>query len=174
MRLVGLLEVLTLAYLSKEPMCGKDLVEKIKAKTMGKWEVSFGSIYPLLDKLQKTKMVEVSKQDRKKVYGVTLQGMEYYLNEREKLMQEMVDSILDQLPLLLEIIPAEDKHKDSVSKLTISINKLQSLIQAFPPGQRPDAKQKILSDIGDFPRLLHPGCEGCLKKYLKKSLCSIL
>ncbi len=150
MRLVGLLEVLTIAYLSKEPMCGKDLVEKIKAKTMGKWEVSFGSIYPLLDKLQKTKIVEVSKQDRKKVYGVTLQGMEYYLNEREKIMQEMMNSLLDQLPLILELVSDDAKQKNSVSKLVVSIKKLQSLVHAFPPEQRRDAELRILNDITGF------------------------
>jgi DNA-binding PadR family transcriptional regulator len=150
MRLVGLLEVLVLSYLSEQPMCGKDLVDKIKKKTSGAWKVSYGSIYPLLNKLEKSKNLEVSKQDKKKIYGVTVQGREYYLNSREQLMQEMVDSVLDQFPLILELLPQGDKWGSTVSRLIAARKKLYSLIQAFPDNQRSDAKLKILSDIADL------------------------
>lgn len=141
------MEVLALGYLSEEPMCGKDLVERIKAKTKGKWEVSFGSVYPMLDKLEKLKVVEVSKHDRKKVYGVTLPGMEYYLNQRDKLLSEMVTSLLEQMPLLLELLRDDDSMKDVASRVLKSGGKLQTLVQAFPSDQRGGAKMRILNDL---------------------------
>jgi DNA-binding PadR family transcriptional regulator len=150
MRVVGLLEVLVLAYLSEVPMCGKDLVEKIKQKTKGLWKVSYGSIYPLLNKLQKSGYLELSKQDRKKIYGVTSGGMEYYSTAKENLMKELVSNTLDYFPLVLELMPEEDKWKNTISRLITARKKLYSLVQAFPHGQKADAKLKILADIADL------------------------
>ncbi len=54
--LKGVLDMCLLAFISEEPSYGYEMVEKLQARGLSL--VSEGSIYPLLSRLQKQKLVE--------------------------------------------------------------------------------------------------------------------
>ena len=69
----GYLRLIVMKTLSNKKLSGYDLIKQIEKDT-GTWKPSFGSIYPLLDKLLKEKLVEVEIQGRKKLYYLTNEG----------------------------------------------------------------------------------------------------
>lgn len=62
--------------LANKKLSGYDLIKQIEKDT-GTWKPSFGSIYPLLEKLLREKLVEVEIKGRKKLYFLTDEGKKY-------------------------------------------------------------------------------------------------
>ena len=71
--MAGYLRLIVMKTLSNKKLSGYDLIKQIEKDT-GTWKPSFGSIYPLLDKLLKEKLVEVEAQGRRKAYFLTSEG----------------------------------------------------------------------------------------------------
>lgn len=147
--IVGMLDLLVLSYIAEEPICGKDLVEKIKKKTGGAWKVSFGSIYPLLFKMTKKGYIEVKKENRKKVYVPTHTGLEYLEGNKNRLFNEFISDFMTTLPLLSDLT-VEPEFIDPVKKLRDSLDKIFTYVNAFPSGQRQQARMKVLKDFSHF------------------------
>ena len=74
----GYLRLIVMKTLLNKKLSGYDLIKQIEKDT-GTWKPSFGSIYPLLEKLLKEKLVEVEVQGRKKLYFLTAKGKEYLM-----------------------------------------------------------------------------------------------
>lgn len=72
----GYLRLIVMRILAKGKLSGYDLIKQIEKHT-GTWKPSFGSIYPLLEKLLKEKLVEVETRGRKKLYFLTEEGKKH-------------------------------------------------------------------------------------------------
>ncbi|MBI2659929.1 PadR family transcriptional regulator [Candidatus Woesearchaeota archaeon] len=72
----GYLRLIVMKTLSGKRLSGYDLIKEIEKKT-GTWKPSFGSIYPLLEKLLKEKLVEFEAEGRKKLYFLTDEGKKH-------------------------------------------------------------------------------------------------
>ena len=72
----GYLRLIVMKTLSNRKLSGYGLIKRIEKDT-GTWKPSFGSIYPLLEKLLKEKLVEVEAHGRKKLYYLTNGGKKH-------------------------------------------------------------------------------------------------
>lgn len=88
------LDLIVLKTLNDGNKSGYGLIKNIKESTG--WKPSTGSMYPLLDKLLRNKLVGVKEVGRKKIYHITKDGRDCLLGfnkKREKLVEEMKSSI---------------------------------------------------------------------------------
>lgn len=69
----GYLRLIVMKNLLNKELSGYDLIKQIEKHT-GTWKPSFGSIYPLLERLLKEKLVQVKIQGRRKLYSLTSEG----------------------------------------------------------------------------------------------------
>lgn len=72
----GYLRLIVMKTLAGRKLSGYDLIKEIEIKT-GSWKPSFGSIYPLLEKLLKEKLVQVEIEGRRKLYFLTEEGKKH-------------------------------------------------------------------------------------------------
>lgn len=74
----GFLATYVLYLLSREPLCGNEILVEISERTRGRWQPSPGGIYPLLRKLEKNGFISGEWQDSDKRtrrdYKVTQEG----------------------------------------------------------------------------------------------------
>jgi DNA-binding MarR family transcriptional regulator len=66
------LEIITLCLLSKNPMCGYDVIKTISQQLH--CFLSQGTVYPLLYSLEKEKILKVEKNAKAKIYSLTEEG----------------------------------------------------------------------------------------------------
>ena len=72
----GYLRHIVMKTLADGKLSGYGLIKKIE-KSTGTWKPSFGSIYPLLEKLLKEKLVDFEVEGRRKVYFLTSEGKKH-------------------------------------------------------------------------------------------------
>ena len=90
--MTGYLRLIVMKTLANKKLSGYDLVKQIEKDT-GTWKPSFGSIYPLLEKLLKEKFVELEEHGRKKLYYLTSEGKKQLLIiDRSK--NAMIDKLI--------------------------------------------------------------------------------
>ncbi|MBI2650834.1 PadR family transcriptional regulator [Candidatus Woesearchaeota archaeon] len=90
--MTGYLRLIVMKTLANRRLSGYGLIKQIEKDT-GTWKPSFGSIYPLLDKLLKEKLVEVEVQGRKKLYFLTNEGKKH-LHIIDKSKNTLVDKLI--------------------------------------------------------------------------------
>jgi len=90
--MTGYLRLIVMKTLSNKKLSGYDLIKQIEKDT-GTWKPSFGSIYPLLEKLLKEKFVELEKHGRKKLYYLTGEGKKQ-LSIIDRSKNAMVDKLI--------------------------------------------------------------------------------
>jgi DNA-binding PadR family transcriptional regulator len=78
----GLLRMLVTQQLTESPTSGYQLVKAIHERTG--WKPSFGSIYPLLEKMQQDGFVTVHEEGRSKVYSLTAAGKQSIEEQRNQ------------------------------------------------------------------------------------------
>lgn len=88
----GYLRLIVMKNLTNKKLSGYDLIKNIEKHT-GTWKPSFGSIYPLLEKLLKEKLVDVEIEGRKKLYFLTSEGKKH-LTIIEKSKNTLVDKMI--------------------------------------------------------------------------------
>ena len=89
--MAGYLRLIVMKTLSNKKLSGYGLIKQIEKDT-GTWKPSFGSIYPLLEKLLKEKLVVVEIQGRKKLYFLTKEGKDYL-----KIIDKSKNKIVDRM-----------------------------------------------------------------------------
>ncbi len=89
--MTGYLRLIVMKTLLNNKLSGYDLIKQIERNT-GTWKPSFGSIYPLLDKLLKEKLVQVEAVGRKKLYYLTNEGKKHLA-----LIDKSKNTIVDKL-----------------------------------------------------------------------------
>ena len=90
--ITGYLRLIVMKTLAKRKLSGYDLIKQIEKDT-GTWKPSYGSIYPLLEKLLKEKFVDVEIQGRRKLYVLTKEGKKC-LKIIDKSKNELVDRLI--------------------------------------------------------------------------------
>jgi len=70
----GFIDIMTLDLLVDRPMCGYEIIESIYERT--RVLLSPGTIYPLLDSLQRKGLIESESESKKKIYKITSSGRE--------------------------------------------------------------------------------------------------
>jgi DNA-binding PadR family transcriptional regulator len=118
----GILAVYILHTLNKKPKSGYDILKEITEKTHGTWTPSKGTLYPLLTKLEKDKLIRINKveQRSKTVYETTEKGIEQLKNIR-KHAKEMEEKINQFRNMLSEII---NQEKSEIISTMLEIRKL--------------------------------------------------
>jgi len=89
--MAGYLRLIVMKTLSNKKLSGYGLIKQIEKDT-GTWKPSFGSIYPLLEKLLKERLVQVEAQGRKKIYFLTHEGKKHL-----KIIDKSKDTLVDKL-----------------------------------------------------------------------------
>ena len=90
--MAGYLRLIVMKTLADKKLSGYDLIKEIERNT-GTWKPSFGSIYPLLEKLLKEKLVDFDVQGRRKVYFLTSEGKKH-LRIIDKSKNTLVDKLI--------------------------------------------------------------------------------
>lgn len=88
----GYLRLIVMKTLANRKLSGYDLTKQIE-KSTGTWKPSFGSIYPLLEKLLREKLVVVEVQERRKLYMLTEDGKKH-LAAIDKSKNAIIDRLI--------------------------------------------------------------------------------
>ena len=86
------LRIIVLTLLEKEQLSGYTLIKRIQECAKG-WKPSTGSIYPLLIKLKKEKVLDAHEVGRSNIYTITQKGKEEIVQIRNK-RQEIISAML--------------------------------------------------------------------------------
>ena len=93
----GLLPLYVLYILSLDATNGYDISQKVGERTKGLWVPSTGGIYPILNKLEKEKMVigkwDDSKKKVQKIYTITEKGLKE-LEDKKVLLKGKIEEAL--------------------------------------------------------------------------------
>jgi len=70
--LLGIIDILILNWIKKQPICGQDIRDRIK----GEFTISIGpgTLYPILYNLQKKGFIESKLYNKKRMYFLTKEG----------------------------------------------------------------------------------------------------
>ena len=109
----GYLKLLVMKTLSGRRLSGYDLIKQIEKDT-GTWKPSFGSIYPLLDKLLREKLVRFDADGRRKVYFLTQEGKKHLI-----LLNKSKDTLVDNMIVALNAFSKITERKDMEFMLEI-------------------------------------------------------
>ena len=116
----GYLKLLVLNIIQEESSSGSEIVEKIEEKTG--WQPSYGSIYPLLQDLEKQQFVTKEKDGKQKFYNITETGKQRISRDKDK--EEIIDDLVKLNKLLHEVYGID-------TELEVKI--LKRLKQGNPP-----------------------------------------
>lgn len=70
--LLGIMDIIILHLVRKKPMSGYDIINHVKDTFAVK--ISSGTIYPIISKLRKQRLISVKKYDRKTLFCSTKKG----------------------------------------------------------------------------------------------------
>lgn len=85
-----------LRIISNRPTHGYDIIKTIEARWSGRWTPSAGSIYPILEDLEKNGIIRSEEIERKKVYSITPRGeiaLKHMTEKKRQLLEEMMQVI---------------------------------------------------------------------------------
>lgn len=118
----GILAVYILHSLHKKPKSGYDILKEITEKTHGAWTPSKGTVYPLLNRLEKENLIKIKKveQRSKTIYESTNKGTRQLKNIK-KHAKEMEEKINQFRNILSEII---NEEKSDIITTLLQIRKL--------------------------------------------------
>ena len=82
-----------LMALSRQPMCGIDIVDFIEKHTRGRIQMGPATLYTILGKFEKEKYIEeIRVEGRKRTYRITSLGSSAYREELGRLKQCVMDA----------------------------------------------------------------------------------
>lgn len=134
----GYLRLIVMKTLANRKLSGYGLIKQIEKDT-GTWKPSFGSIYPLLDKLLKERLVEVEIQGRKKLYFLTNEGKKH-LGIIDKSKNSIVDKLIAafnafgkitdrrEMGFMMEILNSLKKGQLPFKELNPELNEFRATI----------------------------------------------
>jgi DNA-binding PadR family transcriptional regulator len=93
----GFLQLMVVQQLSQQPTSGYALVKRIHERTG--WKPSYGSIYPLLEKLEQDGFVTVAESGRSKLYTLTESGKKQF-QEQQAVHEQAFNQIIEQMKIL--------------------------------------------------------------------------
>lgn len=163
--MAGYLRLIVMKTLANRRLSGYDLIKQIEKDT-GTWKPSFGSIYPLLKKLLKERLVEVEIQDRRKLYFLTKEGKSY-LHIIDKSKNTLVDKLIGtwnafgkitdrrEMGFMLEIFNSLKKGQLPFKELNPELNEFRATIfELYSTGKDRKKIKAILKDTIKKLRLI--------------------
>ncbi|MEM3413764.1 MAG: PadR family transcriptional regulator [Thermoplasmata archaeon] len=103
--------------IQKKPKSGYEILSEIREKTEGKWVPSKGTLYPLLKKLEKEKLIQpqsIGKRS-KRVYMVTEEGEQFLSNFKK--MRKEAQRKFTVIRRLLHDIVGEDEIEGKLGQI---------------------------------------------------------
>ena len=101
------LKLVVLKIISDRPIHGYEIIKTIEARSAGQWTPSAGSVYPILEGLEKNSIIRSEEIDRKKVYTITPKG-EVAL----KRMTEKKRQLLEKMTRYIDAVTGEAGEKE--------------------------------------------------------------
>jgi len=93
----GLLSLYVLHLLSEKPRYGNDIMRAIEERTQGRWTSNPGAIYPLLNAMEKSDLVDGEWEDpdkrSRRIYRLTPEGRQEYLRLKEVMRPKLEEAI---------------------------------------------------------------------------------
>ena len=164
--MTGYLRLIVMKTLSNKKLSGYGLIKQIEKDT-GTWKPSFGSIYPLLDKLLKEKLVQVEAQGRKKVYSLTNEGKKH-LVLIDKSKNELVDKLIAtwnafgkitdkrEMNFMLEVFNSIKKGQLPFKELNPELNQFRAnVFEAYSSGKDRKKIKSVLSETVKKLKSIH-------------------
>jgi DNA-binding PadR family transcriptional regulator len=90
------LKFIVLKIISQKPTHGYEIIKTIEQRSDGRWTPSAGSIYPILEGLERNGIIQSEEIERKKVYAITPKGeiaFERMAEKKRQLLQEMMQVV---------------------------------------------------------------------------------
>jgi DNA-binding PadR family transcriptional regulator len=85
------LKFIVLKIIRDSPTHGYEIIKKIEVRSAGRWTPSAGSIYPILEDLEKNGIIQSEEIERKKVYAITPKGELAFNRMTDKKRQLLVE-----------------------------------------------------------------------------------
>lgn len=146
-RMAGLFEFYSLNSLDRSPKSGYDIIKEIREKSCGNIVASKGAVYPMLDRLERNKLLKVDDTFARgrKVFSLTAKGRAHLkdLDRRERSIRNKMKylpflfaeyngdhSDLDNLMfrLFVHVDECPKKHHNRIkSRLTECLKKIEAL-----------------------------------------------
>ncbi len=79
--LLGVIDILTLNWIKKQPLCGQDIRDMIKAEFA--INIGAGTLYPILYNLQNKGFIESKLYNKKKMYFLTQKGKQVSIKAKK-------------------------------------------------------------------------------------------
>ncbi len=133
----GYLRLIVMKTLANRSLSGYDLIKTIEKET-GSWKPSFGSIYPLLEKLLHEKLVKVKIVGRKKVYSLIAAG-------KSQLRVISKSHSIVGVNLMFEVLSSLKKGQLPFNEISPELNEFKvSLFNAYSRGKERSKLKSIL------------------------------
>jgi DNA-binding PadR family transcriptional regulator len=145
----GVLGLFILAE-AKHGVSGKALVERITKLTDGCWKPSFGSVYPLIEKMEREGLISEKKTPGKgKIYVLTAKGRKELQKRREKVMKESEEMGRTIFPLIMHAVHDFDESEiEDLKKHFGEFNKIRMGLLKVPVERRKQLVKKIIEFMG--------------------------
>jgi DNA-binding PadR family transcriptional regulator len=113
------LEILVLKIIKNNAgITGYDIIQRISSKPRGFWKGTAGSVYPVLEKLAKKKLVRIEELDDtkrvKKAYHITTQGIEVLKNTLSNKIYPSMHSFMDSIFTLIGDLPRVKRNVEAM------------------------------------------------------------
>ncbi|MFX0071938.1 MAG: PadR family transcriptional regulator [Candidatus Hermodarchaeota archaeon] len=107
------LDVLVLSMIkNKSEISGYDIIQKLNNKFKGMWTASAGTIYPMLNRLEEKGLIEarevVEGKRQKKVYNISMKGIEELKKVLEDNLESSINSVGDFIKTIFKAMPSEE------------------------------------------------------------------
>lgn len=157
----GYLRLIVMKTLLNRKFSGYGLIKQIEKNSS--WKPSFGSIYPLLDKLLKEKLVEFEVQGREKLYFLTNEGKKH-LSLIDKNKNTFVDKLIahwkafsritdkKEMGFMMEVLNSVKRGKLPFSELNPEIGEFRATL--FDAYLKEKDRKKIKSVLRETVRKL--------------------
>lgn len=145
----GVLGLFILAE-AKHGVSGKSLVERIARLTDGCWKPSFGSVYPLIEKMEKASLISEKKTPGKgKIYVLTAKGKRELQKRRERIMKESEEMGRTIFPLIMHAVHDFDESEiEDLKKHFGEFNKIRMGLLKVPVERRKRLVMEIIDIMG--------------------------
>jgi DNA-binding PadR family transcriptional regulator len=90
------LKFIVLKIISQKPTHGYEIIRTIEQRSGGRWTPSAGSIYPILEGLERNGIIRSEEIERKKIYAITPRGeiaFERMAEKKRQLLMEMMQVV---------------------------------------------------------------------------------
>jgi DNA-binding PadR family transcriptional regulator len=92
------LKFIVLKIIKEKPTHGYDIIKTVEHRSGGRWTPSPGSIYPILEGLEKNSFISSEEADRRIIYAITPKGeaaFDRMAEKKKQLLWEMIRVVED-------------------------------------------------------------------------------